>query len=102
MENIPLSCGKAKIIPVSPERGEVLVTGDIKDVLYSRVTREKLFSKTFSEAEYSIGLGALGDDVDDYYTMMGEMITIGGTMVWLPTDGNDTPIFSFQRRILAE
>ncbi|HPZ42603.1 MAG TPA: STAS domain-containing protein [Bacillota bacterium] len=93
MENILLSCGKAKVIPGSPEKSEALVTGDIKDVLYSRVTREKLFSKTFSEAEYSIGLGALGDDVDDYYTVMGEMITIGGTMVWLPTDGNDTPDF---------
>jgi len=31
--------------------------------------------------------------VDDYYPVMGEMMTIGGTMVWLPTDGNDTPDF---------
>jgi len=93
LEKIDLSCGKATIIPVSSEKGEALVTGDIKDVLYSRVTKERLFSKTFSEAEYSIGLGALGNAVDDYYTVMGEMMTIGGTMVWLPTDGNDTPDF---------
>jgi anti-anti-sigma factor len=93
LEKVELSCGQATIIPVSSEKGEALVTGDIKDVLYSRVTKEGLFSKTFSEAEYSIGLGALGDAVDDYYTVMGEMMTIGGTMVWLPTDGNDTPDF---------
>lgn len=93
LEKTDLSCGKATIIPGSSEKGEALVTGDIKDVLYSRVTKERLFSKTFSEAEYSIGLGALGDSVDDYYTVMGEMMTIGGTMVWLPTDGNDTPDF---------
>ncbi len=29
------------------------------------------------------------------------MITIGGTMVWLPTDGNDTPISSFPGRIVT-
>ncbi|BAF60457.1 hypothetical protein PTH_2276 [Pelotomaculum thermopropionicum SI] len=93
LAKIDLSCGRATVIPVSAEKGEALVTGDIKDVLYARVNKERLFSKTFSEAEYSIGLGALGDAVDDYYTVMGEMMTIGGTMVWLPTDGNDTPDF---------
>ncbi len=93
LQKINLPCGRATIIPVSSEKGGALVTGDIKDVLYSRVAREKLFSKTFSETEYSIGLGALGDAVDDFYTVMGEMMTIGGTMVWLPTDGNDTPDF---------
>lgn len=97
LEKLDLPRGKATIIPASSEKGEALVTGDIKDVLYSRVTREKLFSKTFSEAEFSIGLGALGDAVEDYYTMMGEMMTIGGTMVWLPTDGNDTPDFLIPR-----
>jgi hypothetical protein len=29
---------------------------------------------------------------------LGEMITIGGTMVWLPTDGNDTPDFLIPKR----
>ncbi len=69
------------------------VPGDIKHVLYSRITVGHLCSKRFSEAEYSIGLGGLGGRTDDYFQIMGEMITIGGTMVWLPSDGHDTPDF---------
>jgi hypothetical protein len=47
-------------------------------------------SKRFSATEYSLGLGALGDKLADYLPILGEMMTIGGTMVWLPTDGHDT------------
>jgi hypothetical protein len=38
------------------------------------------------------------EDVKDYRGIMGEMITIGGTMVWLPTDGNDTPDFLIPKK----
>ena len=31
--------------------------------------------------------------MNDFLEIMGEMITIGGTMVWLPTDGHNTPDF---------
>jgi hypothetical protein len=47
-------------------------------------------SKRFSATEYSLGLGGLGDQLEDYFPILGEMMTIGGTMVWLPTDGHDT------------
>jgi anti-anti-sigma factor len=70
-----------------------LILGHIEDVLYSRVTEEMIHSKPFSSIEYSIGCGGLGSRVEDYLPIMGEMITIGGTMVWLPTDGKDTPDF---------
>ncbi len=70
-----------------------LILGHIEDVLYSRVTAEMIQSKPFSSIEYSIGCGGMGARVEDYLPVMGEMITIGGTMVWLPTDGEDTPDF---------
>ncbi len=50
-------------------------------------------AKKFSEVNYSLGLGALGASVDDALPLLGEMITLHGSMVWLPTDGNNTPDF---------
>ncbi len=75
----------------SDEPGYIEIAGDINDVLASRVTPAHVFSKRFSNKAYSIGLGGLGETLDDYFTLMGEMITIGGTMVWLPCDGHGTP-----------
>lgn len=85
--------GNFRFLPATSDQCAVEILGDIKDVLYARLTESHLCSKRFCETEYSIGLGGLGDRVDDYFGVMGEMITIGGTFVWLPTDGNDTPDF---------
>ncbi|HBA84818.1 MAG TPA: anti-sigma factor antagonist [Verrucomicrobia bacterium] len=92
-ETLQLDHGSALIAPGAEKPGAAEVLGDIKDVLYARVSQESLFSKRFFETEYSIGLGGLGNRLEDFFTLMGEMITIGGTMVWLPTDGHDTPDF---------
>ncbi|MDX2080737.1 MAG: STAS domain-containing protein [Terrimicrobiaceae bacterium] len=73
--------------------GAIEVLGHIEDVLASRITAAHVKSKPFSAKEFSLGLGAMGPSVEDVLPRMGEMITIGGTMVWLPTDGNDTPDF---------
>ena len=73
------------------------VVGSVADVLHARVTPEALVLRKFSETEYSIGLGAMGGSADDCAPYLGEMITVGGTMVWLPTDGNDTPDFLIPR-----
>lgn len=78
--------------------GTVDVLGDINDVLYARVTPDLLASKPFFQTEYSLGLGALGHRPEDYLAIMGEAITIGGTMVWLPTDGQDTPDFLIPKK----
>ncbi|MES2693777.1 MAG: hypothetical protein V4773_09920, partial [Verrucomicrobiota bacterium] len=90
--------GTLRYLPGTTEPGYIEIAGDIMDVLAARVTPGHVFSKTFSEKAYSIGLGGLGDKLDDYYTLMGEMITIGGTMVWLPCDGNDRPDFLIPQR----
>jgi len=78
--------------------GSIEVLGHIGNVLASRVTPELMAGKKFSSKEYSIGLGALGPSDEDVLPLLGEMITIGGTMVWLPTDGNDTPDFLVPRQ----
>ncbi len=101
LETHETECGRFRMIPAcaahSEEGGTLRILGDIRDVLYSRVRKEGLFFKRFCETEYSIGLGGLGDQPDDYFHILGEMITIGGTMVWLPTDGNDTADFMIPR-----
>lgn len=69
------------------------VLGDLDKVLYSRITAADVRARKFSEVNYSLGLGALGDGVQDALPLLGEMITLHGSMVWLPTDGNSTPDF---------
>ena len=69
------------------------VLGDLKKILYSQMTESDIRCKKFSEINYSLGLGALGASVKEAMPLLGEMITLHGSMVWLPTDGNNTPDF---------
>jgi anti-anti-sigma factor len=69
------------------------VLGDLNKVLYAQITKTDVNIRKFSEITYSLGLGALGADVQEAMPLMGEMITLYGSMVWLPTDGNNTPDF---------
>jgi len=85
--------GSFEVIPGSDEPGGIEVLGHIEDVLASRVTEKQVRSKRFFAKEYSLGLGGMAASVEEALPVMGEMITIGGTMVWLPTDGYDTPDF---------
>ncbi|MFY9750112.1 MAG: STAS domain-containing protein [Methanoregula sp.] len=69
------------------------ITGDLSKVLHARLTESDIRTNKFSEITYSLGLGALGSDKKEAMPLMGEMITLYGSMVWLPTDGNNTPDF---------
>lgn len=69
------------------------VLGDLDKVIHAKITEADVRTKKFSEVTYSLGLGALGPGVKDAMPLMGEMITLYGSMVWLPTDGNNTPDF---------
>lgn len=81
------------ILEVSHDDSKLKVVGDISKVLYAHLDEEDIYSRKFSDTEYSIGLGGLGEKTKDFLGILGEMITIGGTMVWLPTDEHDTPDF---------
>lgn len=93
LETVQTPQGVFRFIPGDPRPAAVQVLGHVRDVLSAQITPAHVRSRRFSETEYSLGLGGLGDRLDDYFPIMGEMITIGGTMVWLPTDGHDTPDF---------
>jgi anti-anti-sigma factor len=81
------------ILEVSHDDSILKLVGDISKVLYAQLGEDDIYSRKFSDTEYSIGLGGLGEKTPDFMEIMGEMITIGGTMVWLPTDGHNTPDF---------
>ena len=69
------------------------VLGSLDNLLHARLTEKDIRTKRFPEIEYSLGLGALGTDLRDAMPLLGEMITLHGSMVWLPTDGHGTPDF---------
>jgi len=92
------ACGKFVFHRGSDEAGGIGVLGRIEDVLAARITEADVRPRSFSSTEYSIGLGALGPSAASVMPFLGEMMTIGGTMVWLPTDGNDSPDFLVPRQ----
>ncbi len=89
--------GTFRFAPGGEEPGFVDVLGHIEEVLAARVTAAGLGSRAFSAKEFSLGLGGLGASTEEVLPLIGEMMTIGGTMVWLPTDGGDVPDYLVPR-----
>ena len=83
---------------VGSAAGTIDILGDIANVIECAITPELVTGKPFFETEYSLGLGALGGTPEDYLPVMGEAMMAAGTMVWLPTDGNDTPDYMIPRK----
>ena len=77
----------------SKSQPSLKVVGNISNVLSCKLMKQDIFSRRFSKTEYSIGLGAQGESVEECMNLLGEMITIGGTLVTLPTNGEDKPEF---------
>ena len=69
------------------------VVGDLEDILHARLVKEKVQSMNFAHTDYALGLGAMGSSIDDALPRMGEMVVLHSSIVWLPTDGHDTPDF---------
>ena len=90
-------CGSFVFRAGESETASVEIAGHVRDVLESRITVDHLFTKPFSPDDFSIGLGGLGPSREEVIDRLGEMVTVGGTMVWLPTDGSDTPDYLVPR-----
>ncbi|MDV2482012.1 STAS domain-containing protein [Methanoculleus sp. Wushi-C6] len=81
------------IEPVSTRSSSLRVTGCLDKMLRARLTEGDIRAIPFSDLHYSLGIGALGEGVAETLPLLGEMITLHGSVVWLPTDGNATPDF---------
>jgi hypothetical protein len=88
-----------RVFHVTDRPASLKTVGDLSKVMTAALEPQDIRRRRFSDAEYSIGLGALGGSLEDCLPLLGEMMTSGGIMVWLPTDGNDTPDFLILRRI---
>jgi anti-anti-sigma factor len=84
--------------PVSSTAGTIDILGEVGNVIDCAITEELVVGKPFFETEYSLGVGALGAKPEDYLPLMGEAIMVAGAMVWLPTDGNNTPDYMIPRK----
>jgi len=69
------------------------VMGSLTKVLHAGISPEDVKRLKFSDCEYSLGLGALAENAETARNLLGEMITLHGSIVWLPADGNSTPDF---------
>ncbi len=90
------------VFHVTDRPAALKTVGDLTKVMNATLEPQDIRQRRFSEAEYSIGLGALGGSLEDCLPLLGEMMTSGGTMVWLPTDGNDTPDFLIPQKDTGE
>jgi len=78
---------------VSRTPASLRVKGDRSALARNRIGEADIGAERLSEIEYSLGLGALGSTVEDAMPFLGEMMTLRGSMIWLPDDGHDTPDF---------
>jgi anti-anti-sigma factor len=97
-ETCETGAGRFVFHPLGSGHGTIDIMGDIANVLDCAITADRVVGKPFFETEYSLGLGALGAKPEDYLPVMGEAIMVAGTMVWLPTDGNDEPDYMIPRK----
>lgn len=79
--------------PGSARPSSIRIWGDLDAVLHSRIDAQHIAVIPFSGTEYALGLGALGRKPEEVLPFLGEMVVLHGSLVWLPTDGNDTPDF---------
>jgi anti-anti-sigma factor len=84
---------KYSIEPGSTTPAILEVVGDLEDVLHARLVNDKVQSMNFAHTDYALGLGAMGSSIDDALPLMGEMVVLHSSIVWLPTDGHDIPDF---------
>jgi len=93
---------KFRFEPGSRASVSLRVKGSLDDLLHARVREEDVNAEKFSDISYSLGVGALGSSLADAMPYLGEMVTIHGSMTWIPSDGHATPDFFVPARAGGE
>ncbi|MDD1724106.1 MAG: STAS domain-containing protein [Methanospirillum sp.] len=95
--SIPELCevagGKMEIRRIGEGTAALRISGSLTRVLHAGIRVEDISRIRFSNCEYSLGLGALAENPEQARHLLGEMITLHGSIVWLPTDGMYIPDF---------
>jgi len=84
------------------ENGEtnLQVTGSITAINQGRISTQDIHKTAYRSDEYEIGIGAVGNSVSDAEEILGNMVTMYGSVMWIPADGNQTPDY-FTRDIMT-
>jgi anti-sigma B factor antagonist len=76
---------------ISAKKPDMHVSGSIMDLLNSRICESDVVTRDIMGADYSLGLGAMGDCKEDAMVRMGEFVTLKNTIAWFPTDESGLP-----------
>ncbi len=77
----------------APGPATLHVTGDIRTAGRGPVADDAIRVRKLSEIQYSLGTGAMAEDIRKAVPALGEMITVHGAMVWQPANGTGVPDF---------
>ena len=102
LETVAFAGGTARVMPGEPAPSSAEVLGDSHNVLHAALTMENVQSKKLLADEYVIGVGGMGARPEDYFGIMGELLSFGSMIAWLPSDGNNTPDFLAPRAGAAD
>lgn len=97
MEQAFLKCGRVRFFKGDSTGGKVVVDGDMRKILRSGITLPDMSERPIVPGEFIMGVGGLGVDNDGCRKIMGEFLSTGSALAWLPTDGNGTPDFLARR-----
>jgi anti-anti-sigma factor len=64
------------------------VTGNLRAVYDGKVTIQDVQETRGCSGGFCVGIGAMGENRDMAAPLLGEMISLGGTVYWIPTDGH--------------
>ena len=82
-----------EVYPLAPDvKIECQPIGDATSAMYGSGA-QNCQTLQFADSTFAIGLGAIGDDFEDCKRRVGEFITAGGAVAYLPTDGTNVPDF---------
>lgn len=82
-----------EVYPLAPDaKLECQPIGDAAIAMYGSGA-QNCQTLQFADSTFAIGLGAIGDDFEDCKRRVGEFITAGGAVAYLPTDGTNVPDF---------
>jgi anti-anti-sigma factor len=92
-EIIATDIGELSYRKTSDQPVSLVISGSNQNYLKAICTKEDIVSKPLNHFQHALGIGSLGSNIDDNFNIMGELMIINGSVIWLPTDGHNRPDF---------
>jgi len=79
--------------PLTGAPGAITITGNLKNLHAGKISSADVKEVQVSSNGFCTGIGALAKTRETASPLLGEMVQAGGTVYWIPTDGNSNPDF---------